>query len=247
MNAMLSLCEDAEPHVRLVAVRGLPVLVNVQPSQLAKVADILTTGLAAEDPNQMNACKSSLSQLWRLDFKASLDAAVTHIRSGEDKLTEKVPAYVVEKFDEHRGSLTADEGLQTHVVARLKELLTKSSLEAALFDLFYKLLRSLEATRGPKGVHHLEEVLASRAGIHEAGGFDINDEAKLVLFGACMLELVSLKADLSAFCSFVSDKVSAPTRRYHLLCHTLTRTLPCCCVLYPSRLVASSSHCVCRF
>ncbi|XP_038688939.1 apoptosis inhibitor 5-like protein API5 [Tripterygium wilfordii] len=147
VDVHLDLIEEGDTHVRVHAIRGLPLFCKDTPEYLPKIVDILVQLLAAEEFLERDAVHKAIMSLLRQDVKASLSALFKHIGSVDEPSTdefirEKVLSFIRDKvFPLKSELLKPQEQMERHITDLIKKSL--EDVTGAEFRMFVDFLKSL--------------------------------------------------------------------------------------------------------
>lgn len=99
VDRQLDLVECSEQSVRILAIKGLPVIAQNNPDAVGRMADVLGQLLLLEDYKELTAAKNGFDTLTRIDLSGTLSAYFSQL-SEETALSEKVFAFLDGKLTE---------------------------------------------------------------------------------------------------------------------------------------------------
>lgn len=139
LDALIDLCEDTDPVVRLHAIRGLHVLCKGIPELAARVADILGQLAATGDAKELAAVKQGLTAVIIVDKKATLESLFRLVRQESEVRDALVPVLVetlhsvedamLEWLGEQVGALAKSKDIDSELFLQIFDSLAKSKIE----------------------------------------------------------------------------------------------------------------------
>ncbi|KAL6538317.1 hypothetical protein OROGR_012305 [Orobanche gracilis] len=225
LDQHLYLCEDeelgwAKHHVRVQAIRGLPLFCKDTPEHLAKIVDILSQLLIAGDNVERDAVHKALMSLLRQDVKTSLIALFKHIGSTDDRnaedlsswegIREKVLCFIRDKvFPLKAELLKPKDEMERHITNLVKQNL--QDVTAAEFKLFMDFLKSLSlfGQNAPvERVQELVEIIEGQADLDAQ--FNVSDADHIDRFISCLqmaLPFFMRGASSSKFFNYLTKQI----------------------------------------
>eukprot|EP00246_Nothoceros_aenigmaticus_P000418 TRINITY_DN10621_c0_g1_i1.p1 TRINITY_DN10621_c0_g1~~TRINITY_DN10621_c0_g1_i1.p1 ORF type:complete len:547 (-),score=116.14 TRINITY_DN10621_c0_g1_i1:292-1932(-) len=207
IHAQLDLCEEDELRIRVVAIRGLPLLCKDTPEYLPKIADVLGQLLVSEEGLERDAVQKAMMTVLRQDAKASLTGLFKHIETGEENLREKVIVFVRDKvFPIKKELIGNNEETERHVTNLIKKIL--QDVTGAEFKMFMDFLKSLHLfgeDAPPERIQELLEIVESQADLDAQ--FNVTDTDHIDRLMSCLgmaLPLYARGASNSRFFNYIN-------------------------------------------
>lgn len=176
IDAQLDLCEDEEQSIRRYAIKELPNFCKDNPTNVSKIADILSQLLATDDNVELVVVQGSLYQLLKANPKECLTGVFQQLANPSDaedvSVREKTCKFISSKL-----ATFADNELnaetEKYIVTTVKNMMT--SADACTFAGLLGILSVLKSMKLLTVRQQMIEVIETKAGIaQEATAFESN-------------------------------------------------------------------------
>lgn len=158
MSAQFDLVEDEEAGIRVLAIRGLPLLCKDNSEHVSKIVDILGQLLTADIEAELDAVHKALMSLLRQDIKASLEALFKHVETGLENVREKVICFLKGRVFPLKAELLKPQAEMERYVTDL----VKKSLQDVTgdeFKLFMDFLKGFSIFGDDAPTEHIQELV----------------------------------------------------------------------------------------
>eukprot|EP01114_Cavostelium_apophysatum_P012816 TRINITY_DN2962_c0_g1_i1.p1 TRINITY_DN2962_c0_g1~~TRINITY_DN2962_c0_g1_i1.p1 ORF type:complete len:538 (+),score=201.21 TRINITY_DN2962_c0_g1_i1:158-1771(+) len=190
INSLMDLCEEEDVQLRLQPIKMFPQICKENIEVLPKVADVLGQLLQSDVTLELDAVRSSLLGLLRLNTKGVIHALFNQILTRDETQREKAVGFLRDKVKDLVPELIAPhEDVQRYLADNVKKAISDVNGEEE-FRLFMDLLTSLPIFQGPNS-KELLDLVANQA--------DMETDLKATDVESVQRFLVCLKMSLQFF------------------------------------------------
>jgi hypothetical protein len=184
IDTLLDLCEEDDPNIRKLSIKGLPRLCQDMPDQVSRIADVLTQLLQTEEQSELKIVQEALLSLFKLDVKGSLAGVFSQILQGVDTSREQA----IKFLQHHVGPLIPqllhnNEEAEQYFLQETKRVLAED-VTGEEFQVFTSLLPRLKIMSSVTAIEEMSEMVASQAGLTEE--FQVEDNDRVHKLISCM-------------------------------------------------------------
>ncbi|KAL5006738.1 hypothetical protein ScPMuIL_015544 [Solemya velum] len=205
INALFDLCEDDNINIRKQAIKDLTTLCKVNNDYVPKISEALTQLLQCDDSAELSLVQSSLSSLFSIGAKGTLQGIYAQIMGEEDVVREKALKFLTVKLatlpDE-----TLDKEAEDFVIAECKKVLQDVTKDEFI-DLV-TIMKCLKSMNTVQGRQQLVDLITEQAELDQP--FDASDTDSVDRLIQCIKQCSSLfskNVHSRAFVAYICDNV----------------------------------------
>ncbi|XP_072383571.1 apoptosis inhibitor 5-like [Diabrotica undecimpunctata] len=207
-EAIIDICEDNDPSIRISAIMVLPILCKQSKKLVHKVADILIQLMMILEDQEFNVTCNSLSQVFRAYPEKTLSVLFVYILKLKDKPSarEDVVKYIYKKLVTLDPKITAI--CMELLIEEGKKILEDSTVTEFLTIISF--LTNTKLTQTTTGQQELVSAIAQRAKLDQE--FDVEDQGtchRLIICTEHALPLFSASVESTEFVKFYCQEVLA--------------------------------------